>query len=194
MLTLQEALDDFYRIRVVERKATSTLRLRKLADLCIQELDKRGLKGAAAEMPIPGIGRQKMWDVAWSYNGKVRLGISLKSIVGNLGGSVPNRADDLMGEMANVQLYSPEIVTGYIMVFDIQKDVDRRMINRFREHVAPLAGRKAPAWAAGMVEALVIVEVDFSTGPTLVSPSGLDDFFETLVEQATERNPGLSAP
>ena len=60
-----------------------------------------------------------MWDIGWPSNGRVRLGISLKSLLRNIAGTVPNRVDDLTGEMANVQLLSPEIVTGYIMVFDI---------------------------------------------------------------------------
>ena len=73
-------------------------------------------------MEIPGVGRSKRWDVAWKYDGKYRLGLSLKSLLRNLGGTVPNRIDDLIGEVANAQLYSPEIVLGYVMVFNIAED------------------------------------------------------------------------
>ena len=72
------------------------------------------LVGAATEINVPGIGRSKKWDVGWPPAGRARLGISLKSLLRNIPGTVPNRVDDLTGEMANVQLLSPEIVTGYI--------------------------------------------------------------------------------
>ena len=191
MLTLQDAIDGLYQKAVIEGKSTSTVRLRQLAALCIQELERRGVPGAQSEVLVPGIGRHKNWDVAWSHNGKVRLGISLKSILRNLGGSVPNRADDLMGEMANVQLHSPEIVTGYIMVLNTADDPDNRWIDTFRSFVGRLSGRQAPAWAAGMVEAAAVVEVDFSAGPNLLAPSNLDGFFDLLASRVKQRNPEL---
>ena len=195
MVTLKGAIEELHRIAVVEGKTTSTLRLSILADLCLQELASRRVVNAEKEVVIPGIGRAKKWDVAWRHGGKIRLGISLKSILKNIAGTVPNRADDLMGEMANVQLQSPEIVTGYIMVFDTQhegrKD-GRRWVDIFRSHVTPLSGREAPAWAPGMVEAISIVEVDFSDGPRLLSPSNLDDFFDSLARTVRERNPGAA--
>ena len=130
MLTLQDGIDGLYQKAVVEGKSTSTVRLKQLAALCVQELERRGVPGAQSEVKVPGIGRHKNWDVAWSHNSKVRLGISLKSILRNLGGSVPNRADDLMGEMANVQLHSPEIVTGYIMVLNTEDDPEKNGLTR----------------------------------------------------------------
>ena len=39
-------------------------------------------------------------------------------VLRNFAGTAPNRVDDLTGEMANDQLLSPKIVTGYVMVFD----------------------------------------------------------------------------
>ena len=105
-----------------------------------------------------------------------------------------------MGEMANVQLRSPEIVTGYIMVFNVDPDLDTirkddgiRWSEFFRSIISQLSGREAPAWAAGMVEAATIVAVDFSTGPTLVSPPQLDDFFDRIAELVKDRNPGAFA-
>ena len=109
MITAQHAVDDLYRIAVTEKKATSTARLDTLAEFCLQELTRRGLHGVEKEASVPGAGREKRWDVAWQYDGKYRLGLSLKSLLKNLGGTVPNRIDDLIGEVANAQLHSPEI-------------------------------------------------------------------------------------
>ena len=80
MITAQDAVDDLYRIAVTEEKATSTSRLDALADFCVQELTRRGLKDVEKESSIPGAGREKKWDVAWQYDGKYRLGVSLKSL------------------------------------------------------------------------------------------------------------------
>ena len=44
MITAQDAVDALYRIAVTEGKATSTSRLDVLADFCVQELTRRGLK------------------------------------------------------------------------------------------------------------------------------------------------------
>lgn len=118
MITLQDAVDDLYRIAVVEQKRQATNRLAMLARMCVEQLHVRGIVEAATEVTVPGIARSKKWDVGWPSNGRVRLAISLKSLLRNVAGAVPNRVDDLTGEMANVQLLSPEIVTGYIMVFD----------------------------------------------------------------------------
>ena len=152
MVSLQDAVDDLYRVVVIEKKPTSTARLSVLADLCIQEIADRGLGDGAKEVLVPGVGRSKRWDVAWPGDSKVRLGISLKSLLSNIRGSVPNRADEVMGEMANVQLSSPEIVTGYLMLFDVkrngggvQKGGDR-WVDVFRSYVERLNGREAPAW------------------------------------------------
>ena len=121
-MTLQDAVDSLYRIAVVEGKATSTKRLDGLARFCVAELASRGLHDAVTEAKLPGGGREKSWDVAWRMDDKPRLAISLKSLLKNLGGTVPNRVDDLMGEVRNVQMYSPEIVTGYIMLFNVAED------------------------------------------------------------------------
>ena len=154
MISLQDAVDDLYRTAVVERKRQSPSRLAMLADMCVEQLASRGIVGAARELSVPGIGRSKTWDVAWPPEGKARLGISLKSLLRNIAGTVPNRIDDLTGEMANVQLLSPEIVTGYVMIFDttggsLRQD-GARWVDFFRDAVERLSGRDAPAWAAGM--------------------------------------------
>ena len=153
MITAQDAVDDLYRIAVTEEKATSTSRLDVLADLCLQELTRRGLKDVEKQASIPGAGREKKWDVAWQYDGKYRLGISLKSLLKNLGGTVPNRIDDLIGEVANAQLHSPEIVIGYIMIFNVAEDgfspttSARHGVRSFAS--ASLSGRRPPSWTTG---------------------------------------------
>lgn len=193
MISLQDAVDDLYRIAVVEAKRQSPNRLAMLADMCVEQLALRNVAGAAKELTVPGIGRSKNWDVAWPSTGKVRLGISLKSLLHNIPGSVPNRVDDLTGEMANVQLRSPEIVTGYIMVFDTASGSLRqdgtRWVDFFREAVERLSGRDAPAWAAGMVEASAVIEVDFTSGPSIVVAPDMTAFFDRLAHCVQERNP-----
>ncbi len=195
MISIQKAIDDLYRIAVAEDKATSTTRLKTLADFCIQELARRGLRGVEKEASIPGAGRDKKWDVAWSYDGKYRLGISLKSLLKNLGGTVPNRIDDLIGEVANAQLHSPEIVTGYIMVFNVAEDSfspkhGTTWSGLFRSRLDSLSGRRAPSWTTGTVEDFVLVEVDFRSGPSILAVSQpFNEFFDTLVDEISARNP-----
>jgi hypothetical protein len=200
MISLQEAVESLYRIAVTEAKTTSTIRLQSLARYCIQELSARGLAGAEAEVVLPGGGREKQWDVAWKYYEKYRLAISMKSILSNLAGTVPNRIDDLMGETTNVQMYSPEIAVGYIMIFDVSKDQisGRRETSWFEllsQRVARLSGRRAPSWSVGMIEASAVVKVDFSTGPNLLTPAdGLSRFFDELVSEVRRRNPSIQDP
>ena len=194
MITLQNAVDDLYRIAVTEQKRQSPNRLAVLAEMCVEQLAARGIPGAAKEIPVPGIGRSKSWDVGWPPHGKVRLCISLKSLLRNIPGAVSNRVDDLTGEMANVQLLSPEIVTGYIMIFDtsesrLRKD-GSRWVDYFRDAVKRLSGRDAPAWAAGMVEASAVVEVDFAEAPPrVVAAPDMAAFFDRLAYCVRDRNP-----
>ena len=196
-MTLQDAVDSLYRIAVVEGKATSTKRLDDLARFCIAELSARGLPDAVTEAKLPGGGREKSWDVAWSLDDKPRLAISLKSLLKNLGGTVPNRVDDLMGEVTNVQMYSPEIVTGYIMLFNVAGDSysplhQSTWAELLKRRITRLSGRRPPSWSIGMIEASLFLEVDFSDGPRIVS--GADDvapFFDRLVAQVRHRNPVL---
>lgn len=194
--SLQHAVNELYRLVVGEGKTTSTKRLSALADVCVAELGSRGLPGAQSEVRIPGGGREKDWDVAWAWDSKFRLVISLKSILKNLGGTVPNRLDDAMGETTNIQLYSPEIVTGYVMLFDVSEDNPDREGDTWSAHLrrnlARLSGRRAPYWAPGTFEAFSLIEVDFSKGPVIVS--GTDDFAKMMDDLAAEtrrRNPGI---
>ena len=149
------------------------------------------------EVTIPGGGRPKQWDVAWKLHQKYRLAISLKSILRNVRGIVPNRIDDLMGEVANAQMYSPEIVIGYLIIFDISQDAfskkhDSTWCRLLETRLHGLSGRRAPFWSIGMIEAFVVVEVDFSHGPKLITPlDKVEEVFDTLVSEVRKRNPYL---
>ena len=147
------------------------------------------------EVTVPGAGREKQWDVAWEYEGKYRLGISLKSLLKNIPGTVPNRVDDLMGEVVNAQLHSPEIVIGYVMLFDVSQDTYSEKhgctwLELFQKRIAGLSGRCSPSWTPGTIEAHVIAEINFLESCEIKSnPSMFDDFFDCLVEQIRLRNP-----
>ena len=195
MITAQQAVDHLYHVAVTEKKATSTARLDALAEFCVQELSRRGLHGIEKEASIPGAGREKRWDVAWQYDGKYRLGLSLKSILKNLGGTVPNRIDDLIGEVANAQLHSPEIVIGYVMIFNVQEDAfsprhRSTWADLLRTRLESLSGRRAPSWTTGTVEDFVVVEADFGTGSEIrLLSQPFEAFFDALIEQVSVRNP-----
>jgi hypothetical protein len=195
-VTLQSAIDDLYRLAVLEGKSTSTKRLSKLAEVCVHALGTRGLHGARAEVRIPGGGREKDWDIAWEHDAKFRLVISLKSILKNLAGTVPNRLDDAMGETANIQLYSPEIVTGYIVIVDVSQDVPAEeghpWTDKLAANLTRLSGRRAPYWAPGTFESFALVKVDFSIGPRILSgESELHRLLDELVAETIRRNPGI---
>jgi hypothetical protein len=198
-VSLHEAVEHLYQTAVVEGLRTSTLRLQKLAQYCIQELASRGLIDAETDVSIPGGGRQKSWDIAWKHQKKYRLAISLKSILKNIAGTVPNRIDDLIGEVANIQMYSPEVVVGYLMVFDTSKDVfsakhGSSWCELLRTRLTKLSGRRAPFWSVGMVEGFNIIEVDFSAGPFLITlEQEISQFFDVLVAEAKSRNPSIQA-
>jgi hypothetical protein len=180
-------------VAVVEKRATSTRRLAKLASHLVERLAERHLPGAEAEVAIPGGGRPKNWDVAWKAHGKYRLAISLKSILHNLPGTVPNRLDDLMGEVANAQLYSPEIVAGYVMVFDVGQDApnsDGRLWCEVLEE--RLSGRRGPHWSIGTIEAAAVVRVDFRNGPRVVAgEERVEAMLDVLATEVRARNPGV---
>jgi hypothetical protein len=194
-ISLQDAIDHLYTTVVQAGGRTSTSRLAKLAEFSVQELTTRGLTGVSTEQQVPGCGRAKDWDVAWTYDGKVRLAISLKSLLKNLAGTVPNRIDDLMGEAANAQLHSPEIVLGYVMIFDIGADRLSARHNStwcelFRSRLTTLSGRCAPSWAIGTIEASVLLEVYFAKSSSIFAGAdALGALFDCLVKQVRFRNP-----
>lgn len=194
-----DAVRHLYRVAVEQGRTQSPARLSELAAFCVHELERRGVRGVETEADIPGAGRAKKWDVAWRYDGKYRLGISLKSLLKNIPGTVPNRIDDLMGEVANAQLHSPEIVIGYVMLFDVGQDAHSAKhgctwLELLRRRIGNLSGRRPPAWTSGTIEAHVIAEIDFSEKCDIkTDPTVFDDFFDRLVEQLRMRNPNAIA-
>ncbi len=124
------------------------------------------------------------------------MAISLKSLLKNLGGTVPNRIDDLIGEVTNLQMYTPEVVTGYLMLFDTSEDTAETKhggtwCDVLTRRLEALSGRGMPAWGTGMVEAACVVRLDFSKGAKiLTSEKEVAKFFDTLVGQVFVRNPG----
>jgi hypothetical protein len=120
-ISLSDVVDDLFK-----RQKQDAGRLDMLARYCIEAFEREGLGGVrggkADEVGIRGLGHQKDWDLAYVLAGKPRLLISLKSILKNLRGTIPNHLDDLMGEAANVQQLSPEIVIGYVVIVDEHED------------------------------------------------------------------------
>lgn len=196
--SLQTCVDSLYQIAVRDGNSTSPSRLAELASLCVERFAKLGLPGARTEARIDGGGRPKDWDVAWEWGRKFRLVVSLKSILKNLSGTVPNRIDDLMGETANVQLYSPEIVTGYVVIIDVSQGNTRQgggtWCEELESRLRRLSGRRAPYWTPSTFEAHAVIRVDFSAGPRLISGEAeFDQALSTLATEALRRNPGVDA-
>jgi hypothetical protein len=200
-MTLEKVID-----RVMSNHPKSSNRLDPLADYAISQLLRFGLPeasgGSEGEVEIQGLARAKDWDVSYNFAGKPRLLLSLKSIWSNAGGTVPNRIDDLMGEAANVQQMSPEVVIGYILLFDAQADATRRADGRmwseyFEERVEQIAIREAPVWNQGLLEGTWFVRFDSKEpeGKRILNPDKVDrerrTFFQSLLEELKIREPAI---
>ncbi len=159
---------------------TSTKRLNALADYLKELFEQEGLPnvrgGSGGELQVPGLSRTKNWDVAYEFAGKFRLLVSLKSMLKNISGSVPNRLDDLQGEIANVQQLRPEIVIGYVVLFDMAEDSIREggstWSDYFEAALQRMAIRKAPLWNQGLLEGLWFIRFDSRkpAGKRVLSP------------------------
>jgi len=186
--------------------ATSTLRLQALADYLIQLLVSSGLPsatgGSERELKVPGLARVKNWDVAYEYAGKFRLLVSLKSMLKNISGTVPNRLDDLQGELANVQQLRPEIVIGYVILFDVARDTVRQdgagmWSDFFEGALKRIAIRRAPLWNQGLLEGLWFIRFDSRppAGRRIVDPDrtaierGL--FVDSMLAELKLREPAI---
>ena len=101
----------------------------------------------------------------------------------------------MIGEVANAQLHSPEIVIGYIMIFNVAEDTfsykhSSTWFDLFHERATSLSGRRPPSWTTGTVEDFVLIEVDFRTDSSIRSTSQpFESFFDKLAEQVAIRNP-----
>jgi hypothetical protein len=190
---------------LLSRSATSTLRLTALADYIRALLADHGLPGAQGgsdgELHVPGLARVKDWDVAYEFAGKFRLLVSLKSMLRNVSGSVPNRIDDLQGELANVQQLRPEIVIGYVILFDVAADSVRRdgqhWSDYFEAALRSIAIRKAPLWNQGLLEGLWFIRFDSRRpeGQRLLAPTEADvegnRFARSLLCELRLREPAI---
>lgn len=208
-MTLEDALD-----AVIARHKNDSGRLAAVADFAMQELVNLGLPrsednpmcqlrgGGEGELSIPGLARTKDWDVAFEFAGKARLLLSLKSIWANASGTVPNRIDDLMGEAANVQQRSPEIVIGYILLFATPADRYRKEDSlpwsvAFEKAVERIAIRRFPLWNQGLVESMWFVRFDpeKDKGKRIVEPvrveASADRFFRSLLCELRLREPAI---
>jgi hypothetical protein len=142
---------------IIRKPTQSPDRLLALADYIKNQLAVHGLPnahgGTGGELKVKGLARTKDWDVAYEFAGKFRLLISLKSMWKNAAGTVPNRIDDHMGEIANVQQLHPEIFIGYVLVFDITADSRRKdgqtWSEFFEAAIKKIAIRKGPAPESG---------------------------------------------
>lgn len=200
-MTLEDVLEE-----IVRREPRAPDRLAALADYARTKFEDYGLPGVrggtAGELAIQGLARTKDWDVAYNFAGKDRLLVSLKSLWKNAGGTVPNRIDDLMGEAANVQQLAPEIVVGYILLFDAVADSVRRQDGRlwseyFEHAVKRIAIRKAPLWNQGLIEGTWFISFDSQrpTGSRLLYPEKVvseeQGFFHALLHELRRREPAI---
>jgi hypothetical protein len=200
-ITLSDAVDD-----LLGRRTQDAGRLNLLAQFCVEAFDRHGLKGVrggkANEVGIRGLGRQKDWDLAFVLADKPRLLISLKSILKNLAGTVPNRLDDLMGEAANVQQLSPEIVIGYVVIIDEAEDSIRRdgkgtWSDHFEAYLRRIAIRRALLWNQGLIEAVWLIRINSTRpkGQRILNALDMDgrgtDFFQALLDELYLREPTL---
>jgi len=202
MVTLSEAVDD-----LLKRPTQDAGRLNLLVTHCIESFARAGLSGVrggkANEVGIRGLGRTKDWDLAYVLAGKPRLLISLKSILKNLAGTVPNRLDDLMGEAANVQQLSPEIVIGYVVIIDEKEDSVRRgsdgaWSDHFESNLRKIAIRRAPLWNQGLIEAAWLIRINSGRPPgeRISRAQDMDaegtSFFKALLDELYLREPTIN--
>lgn len=191
---------------LLSKSPQSPLRLQKLADQVIRQLKKHGLPnakgGSTTELRVPGLARTKNWDVAYEFAGKFRLLVSLKSMLKNAAGTVPNRLDDLLGEIANVQQLAPELVIGYVVLFDVatdsKRDEDGLMWSDFFERaLRDISIRGAPLWNQGLLEASWFVRFDSRkpSGSRLVDARRAamerDIFVRAIVCELARREPAV---
>jgi hypothetical protein len=193
---------------IMARHKNDAGRLSPLADFCVPALARFGLPdvrgGSTGELSVGGVARRKAWDVAYEFSGKFRLLISLKSIWKNASGTVPNRLDDLMGEASNVQQLAPELVIGYVLLFDVAVDSRRKREPRvmwsefFEAAVKRIAVREAPLWNFGLLEGTWFIAIDSRKpkGSRLVSPTKAyaegEKFFRALVRRLHQREPAIN--
>ncbi len=191
---------------IMQRPTQSPHRLQTLADYLRELLAQHGLSGAKggseAELRVEGLARDKDWDIAYEFAGKFRLLISLKSMWKNAAGTVPNRLDDHMGELANIQQMRPEIVIGYVVLFDVQADSVRAAdgltwSEYFKQRIERIAIRKAPLWNQGLLEGSWFIRIDSARphGARILEPDETEErgtrFIRDLLSELKRREPAI---
>lgn len=191
---------------IIQKSKNSPNRLDALADFIRLEVEKYGLPkvegGSSGERLVEGLARSKKWDISYAYFEKVRLIISLKSLWENASGVVPNRIDDVIGETANVQQMFPEVVTGYVILFDEKADSIRREDKKtwsafFEEAIKKLTIRKAPIWNQGLLEGTWFVQFDsrLPYGERILYPEKAEKelriFILSLLKELKLREPAI---
>lgn len=194
MTSLQEALDHLHDIVYVQGKRTSTSRLDKLADYVVETFEDRGLGHWKTEKTLDSFARDKAWDIVHTPSNRPRIAISLKSILRNLSGSVPNRTDDLIGEVTDLQMRYPEIIVGYVVVVDTvntAEEPDRsEWAMKLEGRLDSLTGRQAPFWDRGTLEASLVIRGEFEGQgtPEFKTPErDIAEFFEEILEEYDKR-------
>ncbi len=178
---------------IIKKPTQSPDRLRALADCVIDQLKLHGLPGAiggsTGELRVAGLARKKDWDVAYDFAGKFRLLISLKSMWKNAAGTIPNRLDDHMGEIANIQQLRPEIVIGYVVLFDLVADSRRKdgilWSDYFEQALKKIAIRKAPSGTKVCLKATGLFDLTVRNR----SASGF-----SILRQSHRKEPTFSTP
>ena len=197
MPSLQQAVDFLYDKTYIQDKWTSTARLDTLAEYCIEEMQGRGISPWEDEVRLDSWARDKQWDVVHPPEGRPKIAISMKSILKNLAGTVPNRTDDLIGEVTDLQMRYPEVVIGYIVLVDAADTDDEpnryEWANELEARLQSISGRSPPYWGTGSVEAACVIKTDLAGegGPEILTDKAeTEEFFDTLTEQYSNRYGG----
>lgn len=190
MTSLQDAIEFLHHKVYVEESPTSPIRMDVLAEYVIEELEDRGISGWETEVRLNAFAREKQWDVVHRVEGKPRVAITLKSILRNLAGTVPNRTDDLIGEVADLQMRYPEIIIGYLVVMD-EARTDRdpnspEWVDTMDRRLEAITGRRPPFWGRGALEASGVIRTNLAgegNSKLHTTESEMDGFFEAIDEQ-----------
>ncbi|WP_049894403.1 hypothetical protein [Halogranum rubrum] len=194
MITLQDTVDDLYEKAHVENKTSSSARLDTLTKFCQEQLSDRGIRDTEENVNLDAFVRSKNWDIASRTGESPQIAISTKSVLNNLSGTIPNRTDELLGEVTDLQMRYPDVVTGYVVIVDTADTADEpnrsRWAQKLERRIDRLSGRRPPAWGRGLVESACVVKTNLA-GPgdaqLLSDPGDMHDFFDEIVKQYRER-------
>lgn len=194
MTSLENAIGFLHDKVYVQEKPTSPNRMDAMAEYVIEALESRGIEEWETEVKLDAFARDKQWDVVHLVDGKPRVAISLKSILRNLAGTVPNRTDDLIGEVADLQMQYPEIIVGYVVIMDLA-ETDRdpnaaKWVRRMDSRLESISGRQPPFWGRGTIEASEVIKAKlqgYSDPEVMTSEGEMATFFETIDEQYDRR-------